>query len=88
MKEKSAIVFDVRPEDESSDLKLVEQNIRKITKPGLCWGEAKCESLAYNLKHLMISCVVEDSVSVDDLQSQITNFPNVQTVEIESFSKI
>lgn len=50
----------------------MEEEVRKITTDGLLWGAAKLVPLAYGIKKLQISSVVEDDkVSVDWLQEQI-----------------
>lgn len=50
----------------------MEEEVRKISTDGLLWGAAKLVPLAYGIKKLQISSVVEDDkVSVDWLQEQI-----------------
>ena len=51
---------------------------------------AKFVEIAYGIKKLQISCVVEDDkVSVDLLEEKITDFDElVQSVDIASFNKI
>ncbi|XP_022901330.1 elongation factor 1-beta-like isoform X2 [Onthophagus taurus] len=87
---KSSIVLDVKPWDDETDMKVMEQNVRKIEMEGLLWGASKLVPLAYGIKKLQISCVVEDEkVSVDLLQEQIEGLEDyVQSVDIAAFNKI
>lgn len=69
---KSNIILDVKPWDDETDMSKMEEEVRKITTDGLLWGAAKLVPLAYGIKKLQISSVVEDDkVSVDWLQEQI-----------------
>ena len=43
-----------------SDMAEVERNVRSIEKDGLLWGASKLVPVAYGIKKLQISCVVED----------------------------
>ena len=51
---------------------------------------AKLVPLAYGIKKLQISCVVEDDkVSIDDLEEKITaNEDFIQSIDIAAFNKI
>lgn len=68
----------------------MEEEVRKISTDGLLWGAAKLVPLAYGIRKLQISCVVEDDkVSVDWLQEQIEALEeHVQSVDIAAFNKI
>lgn len=69
---KSNIILDVKPWDDETDLKLMEASVRKIQLDGLLWGASKLVPLAYGIKKLQISSVVEDDkVSIDWLTEQI-----------------
>lgn len=69
---KSNIILDVKPWDDETDMAKMEEEVRKISTDGLLWGAAKLVPLAYGIRKLQISCVVEDDkVSVDWLQEQI-----------------
>lgn len=70
---KSAIVLDVKPWDDETDLKALEEGVRAISMDGLLWGMSKLVPVGYGIKKLQISCVVEDDkVGTDDLEEQIT----------------
>merc|ERR1712180_40374 len=74
---KSNIVLDVKPWDDETDLVEVEKMVRTIEMDGLVWGNAKLVPLAYGIKKLQISCVVEDDkVGSDILDEKISAFTN------------
>merc|ERR1711973_328744 len=87
---KSNIILDIKPWDDETDMKEVENQVRKIEAEGLLWGAAKLVPLAYGIKKLQISTVVEDDkISVDWLVETIQEIEDlVQSVDIAAFNKI
>ena len=87
---KSSVVLDVKPWDDETDMKMMEEQVRTIQMDGLVWGAAKLVPLAFGIKKLSIICVVEDEkVSIDDLSEQIQEFEDfVQSVDVAAFNKI
>merc|ERR1711988_373935 len=87
---KSSILLDVKPWDDETDMTEVERNVRSIEADGLLWGASKLVPLAYGIKKLQISCVVEDDkISTDFLEAEITKFEDlVQSIDIAAFNKI
>merc|ERR1712198_498967 len=87
---KSNIILDVKPWDDETDMVEVERLVRSIEMDGLLWGNSKLVPLAYGIKKLQISCVVEDDkVGSDILDEKISAFENhVQSVDIAAFNKI
>ncbi|XP_078664394.1 elongation factor 1-delta-like isoform X2 [Branchiostoma floridae x Branchiostoma belcheri] len=87
---KSMIVLDVKPWDDETDMSEVEKSVRSIATDGLVWGQSKLVPLAYGIKKLQISCVVEDDkVGTDFLEEKITEFEDyVQSVDIAAFNKL
>ncbi|XP_011268236.1 elongation factor 1-delta isoform X2 [Camponotus floridanus] len=87
---KSNIILDVKPWDDETDMKEMENAVRKIETDGLLWGASKLVPLAYGIHKLQISCVVEDDkVSVDWLVEQIQELEDyVQSVDIAAFNKV
>ncbi|GAB6027355.1 hypothetical protein CHUAL_001631 [Chamberlinius hualienensis] len=87
---KSNIILDVKPWDDETDMKKMQECVRAIQLDGLVWGAAKLVPLAYGIFKLQISCVVEDDkVSIDDLQEQIEGLEElVQSVDIAAFNKV
>jgi len=87
---KSMIILDVKPWDDETDVKEMEKSVRSIEMDGLLWGTSKFVEIAYGIKKLQITCVVEDDkVSVDTLEEAITAFEElVQSIDIVAFNKI
>lgn len=87
---KSSLVLDVKPWDDETDLKVMEQELRKITSDGLLWGASKFVPVAFGIQKLSISCVVEDEkVSIDWLTEEIEKLEDyVQSVDVAAFNKI
>ncbi|XP_041450632.1 probable elongation factor 1-delta isoform X2 [Drosophila obscura] len=87
---KSSLILDVKPWDDETDLLAMEIEIRKIALEGLLWGASKLVPVAFGIKKLSISCVVEDDkVSIDWLTEEIEKLEDfVQSVDIATFNKI
>lgn len=69
---KSNIILEVKPWDDETDMAQMEVEVRKISTDGLLWGASKLVPLAYGIRKLQISCVVEDEkVSIDWLTEEI-----------------
>merc|ERR1711874_946565 len=87
---KSSVLLDCKPWDDETDMKAMENEIRKIEMDGLTWGAAKLQPVGYGINKLSILCTVEDEkVSIDDLSEQITEIEDyVQSVDIAAFNKI
>jgi len=87
---KSSVMIDVKPWDDETDLKEMENIIRTIEMDGLKWGAAKTAPLAFGICKLQILCIVEDDkVSIDDLTEKIEEFEDfVQSTDIAAFNKI
>ena len=87
---KSNIVLDVKPWDDETDMAEVEKAVRSVECDGLLWGASKLVPLAYGIKKLQITCVVEDDkVGTDFLEEEITKYEDlVQSVDIAAFNKI
>lgn len=87
---KSTIILDVKPWDDETDMAEVERCVRTIATDGLLWGASKLVPLAYGIKKLQITCVVEDDkVGTDFLDEEITKFDQlVQSVDVAAFQKI
>uniref|UniRef100_A0A2R5LCA8 Putative elongation factor 1 beta/delta chain ixodes scapularis elongation factor 1 beta/delta chain n=1 Tax=Ornithodoros turicata TaxID=34597 RepID=A0A2R5LCA8_9ACAR len=86
---KSSIVLDVKPWDDETNMKAMEEQVRNLEMDGLLWGASKLVPLAYGINKLQIVCVVEDDkVGIDDLQEHIEGIDIVQSVDIAAFNKI
>jgi len=87
---KSNIILDVKPWDDETDMVQLEKCVRSIEMDGLLWGASKLVPLAYGIKKLQISCVVEDDkVGTEDLEEKLTAFEDyIQSMDIAAFNKI
>ncbi|OAD57047.1 Elongation factor 1-beta [Eufriesea mexicana] len=87
---KSSVVLDVKPWDNETDMKAIEEAVRSIQMDGIVWGASKLVAVGYGIHKFRIMCVIEDDkVSVDWLIEQIESFEkHVQSVDIELFNKI
>ena len=87
---KSSVLLDVKPWDDETDMKEMENHVRTIVMDGLLWGASKLVPVGYGINKLQIMCVIEDEkVSIDLLQEKIEEFEDfVQSVDIAAFNKI
>ncbi|XP_076062266.1 elongation factor 1-beta [Oratosquilla oratoria] len=87
---KSQIMLDVKPWDDETDMKVMEEHVRTIELDGLVWGASKLAPLAFGIMKLQILCTVEDAkISVDDLIDKIQEDEDfVQSVDIAAFNKV
>ena len=71
-------------------MKEMEKLVRTIKADGLIWGASKLVPLAYGIKKLQITCVIEDDkISTDFLEEETTKFEDfVQSMDIAAFNKI
>merc|ERR1711941_152589 len=88
--QRSNIILDVKPWEDTTDLNKLEELVRGITMEGLTWGPSKQVEVAYGIKKLQISCVVvDDLVYTEDLEEQIQAFEDyVQSIDIAAFTKV
>ncbi|XP_062156740.1 elongation factor 1-delta-like isoform X1 [Alnus glutinosa] len=90
---KSSVLLDVKPWDDETDMKKLEEAVRSIQMEGLFWGASKLVAVGYGIKKLQIMLsIVDDLVSVDDLiEERLTVEPineYVQSCDIVAFNKI
>lgn len=87
---KSSILLDVKPWDDETDMKKLEECVRSVQCDGMKWGASKLVPLAYGIKKLQILVVVEDDkVGTDYLEEEITAFEDyIQSVDVAAFNKI
>merc|ERR1712002_504157 len=57
---KSSVLLDVKPWDDETDMKEMENHVRTIEMDGLLWGQARLQPIGYGISKLVINCVVED----------------------------
>lgn len=90
---KSSVLMDIKPWDDETDMKKLEEAVRSVEMEGLFWGASKLVPVGYGIKKLQIMLtIVDDLVSVDDLieerlQAEPIN-EYVQSCDIVAFNKI
>ncbi|CAN8300665.1 unnamed protein product, partial [Cochlearia groenlandica] len=87
---KSSVLMDVKPWDDETDMKKLEEAVRGVEMPGLLWGASKLVPVGYGIKKLTIMLtIVDDIVSPDNLiEDFLTSEPNneyIQSVDIVAF---
>nr|AIZ68132.1 translation elongation factor 1-delta 1 [Albuca bracteata] len=90
---KSSVLLDIKPWDDETDMKKLEEVVRSIKMDGLLWGASKLVPVGYGIKKLQIMMtIVDDLVSVDSLiEEQLTVEPAneyIQSCDIVAFNKI
>ena len=75
---KSNVILDVKPWDDETDMKALQDAVRTIEMDGLKWGVSKLVPLAYGIKKLQIVCVVEDEKG--NMSNCFTNLPNTNSL--------
>ncbi|KAK0724701.1 hypothetical protein B0H67DRAFT_110915 [Lasiosphaeris hirsuta] len=87
---KSVVTMDVKPWDDETDMKALEESVRSIEKDGLLWGASKLVPVGFGIKKLQINLVIEDEkISLDELQEEIAGFEDyVQSSDIAAMQKL
>eukprot|EP01102_Stenamoeba_stenopodia_P017510 TRINITY_DN628_c0_g1_i1.p1 TRINITY_DN628_c0_g1~~TRINITY_DN628_c0_g1_i1.p1 ORF type:complete len:217 (-),score=84.90 TRINITY_DN628_c0_g1_i1:59-709(-) len=87
---KSAVILDVKPIDDETDMAELERLVREIQMEGLEWKVSKLVDVAYGIKKLQINAVIiDDLVSMEEVEELITaNEEVVQSVDIVAFNKL
>ncbi|KAM0722970.1 hypothetical protein Q7P37_001168 [Cladosporium fusiforme] len=87
---KSIVTLEVKPWDDETSMKELEESVRSIEKDGLVWGASKLVAVGFGIKKLQINLVVEDDkVSLDELQEQIDGFEDyVQSSDVAAMQKL
>jgi len=90
---KSSVLIDIKPWDDETDMKKLEEAVKSIQMEGLFWGASKLVPVGYGIKKLQILCtIVDDLVSIDTMiEEQLTVEPineYVQSCDIVAFNKI
>lgn len=89
--EKSLIVLEVKPWDETTNLVELWNKIVEYQQEGLTWGEGyKLEPVFAEINKLVMSCSIIDSlVLTDDITEYIESLEDyVQSVDITAMTKL
>ncbi|KAK2608736.1 Translation elongation factor 1 beta [Conoideocrella luteorostrata] len=87
---KSVVTLDVKPWDDETDMKALEESVRSIEKDGLVWGASKLVSVGFGIKKLQINLVIEDEkISLSELEEEIQEFEDyVQSTDVAAMQKL
>jgi len=87
---KSTLILDIKPFGSETDMKKMEENVRGIQMEGLRWAGSELVEIAYGVKKLrIISVIVDDLISTDELREKIEAFEDdVQSTDIYAFNKV
>jgi elongation factor 1-beta len=90
---KSSVLMDVKPWDDETDMKKLEEHVRGIQMDGLFWGASKLVPVGYGIKKLQIMMTnQDDKVSPDNLiEDYLSVEPAsdyIQSCDIVAFNKI
>ncbi|KAF3323449.1 Elongation factor 1-delta [Carex littledalei] len=90
---KSSVLLDVKPWDDETDMKKLEEMVRSVQMEGLLWGASKLVAVGYGIKKLQIMMtIIDDLVSVDTLIEERLQEPPcneyIQSCDIVAFNKI
>ncbi|PKI83006.1 Translation elongation factor 1 beta [Malassezia vespertilionis] len=88
--QKSVVTFDVKPWDDETDMKALEEAVRGVEMDGLVWGASKLVPIGYGVSKLQITLVVEDEkVSMEELQECVQDIEDyVQSSDIAAMQKL
>ena len=57
------MTLEVKPWDDETDMKALEESVRSIQKEGLVWGASTLVAVGYGIKKLQITLVVGEHTS-------------------------
>src|SRR5882762_7418460 len=55
---KSVVTLEVKPWDDETDMKALEESVRSVEMEGLVWGASKLVPIGYGIRKLQITLVV------------------------------
>ncbi|KAH9048239.1 hypothetical protein EDB84DRAFT_1458065 [Lactarius hengduanensis] len=87
---KSVVTLEVKPWDDETDMKALEEAVRSVEMDGLVWGASKLVPIGYGIRKLQITLVVEDElVSLDELQEKLAELEDyVQSSDVAAMQKL
>ncbi|KAL2539626.1 Elongation factor 1-delta 2 [Abeliophyllum distichum] len=63
---KSSVLMDVKPWDDETDMKKLEEAVRGVQMEGLLWGASKLVAVGYGIKKLQIMLTIVDDLNFTD----------------------
>ena len=62
----SVVTLEVKPWDDETDMKALEDSVRSIEMDGLVWGASKLVPIGYGIRKLQITLVVGSSFKLSE----------------------
>merc|ERR1719158_1726540 len=87
---KTSVLLDCKPWDDETDMDALTSAVKSVEMEGLTWGATKLVPVGYGISKLTIMCtVVDDQVSVEELQEKIEGFEDyVQSCDVAAMNKV
>merc|ERR1712140_138887 len=80
---KTSVLLDVKPWDDETDMDALTSAVKSVEMDGLSWGATKYVPVGYGIKKLVMCTVVDDKVSIEELQEKIEAFEDfVQSCDV------
>lgn len=58
LRRQSVVTLEVKPWDDETDMKKLEESVRSIQQEGLVWGASKLVAVGYGVSKLQITLVI------------------------------
>ncbi|KAJ4950960.1 hypothetical protein NE237_027792 [Protea cynaroides] len=68
---KSSVLLDIKPWDDETDMKKLEETVRSIEMEGLFWGASKLVPVGYGIKKLQIMMTIVDDLPTNTFRAVI-----------------
>lgn len=86
---KTVVTLSVSPWDADTDMDALKAAVVAIVKPGLVWGSSTFVDIGYGIRNLQQTLVIEDSVSLDDIQAEVEELEDfVQSTDVVAMQKL
>ncbi|KAF2828770.1 hypothetical protein CC86DRAFT_404659 [Ophiobolus disseminans] len=88
---KTLVTLSIAPYSASTPIDSLKSHVLAITHDGLVWGNSSYVDVGFGIQKLHQNVVIEDTVSLEDLQEEIEGLGNgewVQSTDVEGMQKI
>ncbi|KAF2023133.1 hypothetical protein EK21DRAFT_81580 [Setomelanomma holmii] len=86
---KTIVTLDIKPWAADTDMAALRAAVVAIQQDGLVWGSSTLVDIGYGIKKLQQTLVIEDQVSLDDIQTEVEDLEDfVQSTDIVQMSKL
>ena len=88
---KTIITLDIKPWAPDTDMSSLQSAVLAIQHDGLVWGHSTLIDIGYGIKKLQQNLVIEDRVSIEDLEEEIKELQDgewVQSTDVVGMQKL